>query len=340
MNERNIGWAIIGCGRVADRRVAPAIKRTDGATLVGFCSRDAKRAAEYAARHDAPRAFASLEQALSDASVAAVYIATPNALHADQAVAALNAGKHVLVEKPMALSVNDARRMIATADRVRRRLGVVHQQRFHPANLHLLRCMDESLFGRLSILRAQIGIWYPHQSHWKFDPVLAGGGAGMDLGPHALDLMLEVGGPVARVSAWTAHLQSTGPVEDFCTARLEFANGGVGLLETSFCVHSYGGRLEVYGSQGTTTIDGSLQLASHYRTTLRLADDPGPTEQQFPGDCDTFMSVIEDFTDAVFEDRRPTVTAAHGLAVVSVLEAMYASARTGQVITLKGKITP
>lgn len=336
MSDRLVGWAIVGCGRVADRRVAPAVRRADGAQLVGFCSRDLNRAAEFAGRHEAPRAFANLDEVLSDPAVTAVYVATPNRLHADQAVTCLEAGRHVLVEKPLALSAGQARRMVAAADKAGRTLGVVHQQRFHPANLHMIRCHDDGLLGKLSIVRSQIGIWYPPQPHWKFDPEMAGGGAAMDLGPHALDLMLELGGPVARVSAWTGHLRSNGPVEDFCSARIEFARGGVGLLDASYCVHAYGGRIEAYGSDGTFVADGSLQQAPVYRTSQRRAGDLAATEQQHDASTDTFAAIIEDFTDAVREHRPPTVTAADGVAVLEVIEAIYASARSGETVTLRG----
>src|SRR5438128_10827069 len=106
----------------------------------------------------------------------------------------------------------------------------------------------------------------------------------MDLGPHALDLMLQIGGPVAKVSAWTGNLRFSYPVEDFCQARLEFARGGVALLETSYCASGYGGRLEVHGSKGTLTAEGSLQQSETYCTYLRLGDAAAPLETREPND--------------------------------------------------------
>jgi len=329
-----VGWAIIGCGRVAERRVAPAIKRASGATLVGFCSRDLARAGAYAGRHEAPRAYATLDEVLQDDAVKAVYLCTPNVLHATQAEACLAAGRHVLVEKPLAVSSEDARRLAAAARRAGRVLGVVHQQRFHPANLHLIRLMDDQKLGKPLIVRMQIGIWYPPTDNWRFDPAMSGGGALMDLGPHAIDLMLQVGGPVAAVSSWTANLHFQGPVEDFCHARLEFVRGGVGLLEVSYCVRAYGGRIEVYGDAGTFIADGSLQQAQLFRSTLRLGESQTPAEVREDYYHDAFVDAIEDFTDAVREGREPTVRAADGQAVIEVIEAAYRSARCGERVRL------
>lgn len=329
MTERKIGWAIIGCGRVVDRRVAPAIRRADGAELIGFCSRDLIRAGEFAGRHEARRAYGTIEEIFRDSDVEAVYIGTPNALHAAHAIACLEAGRNVLVEKPLALSAAEARRMSDTAQRAGRILSVMHQQRFHPANLHLLRLLDDGALGRPLIIRAQIGIWYPPNGNWRLDRAVSGGGATIDLAPHAVDIALEVGGPVARVSAVCANLNFKYGVEDFCQMRLEFARGAIGLIEMSYCTHAYGGRLEVYGSRGTFIADGSLQQAAFYRTALRHEGDNSATETVEDSYPHVFADAIEDFSDAIRDRRPPTVTIADAIDVMEIIDAAYESARTG-----------
>src|SRR5207253_1295539 len=152
-----------------------------------FCSRDLIKAGTFAGRHDAPRAYASLDEVLYDDEVVAVYLATPNALHADQAVACLKGGRNVLTDKPIALSSIEARRIMQAAAGARRTVGVMHQQRFHPANIHAIRLMDEGTLGTLRSVRADIGIWYPpvespddpdhRRLAWRLDPRMSGGGA-------------------------------------------------------------------------------------------------------------------------------------------------------------------
>jgi 1,5-anhydro-D-fructose reductase (1,5-anhydro-D-mannitol-forming) len=334
--EQNVKWVIVGCGRVTERRIAPAFRGLEGVELLGFCARNVGRARVFADQAGGgARAYGSLDEVLADRRVNAIYLATPNALHAEQAIACLKAGRHVLTDKPMATTAADAQRMLETAQASKQILGVMHQARFHPANLHLIRLIDEGSLGTLTAIRVQIGIWYPPGDNWRLDPAVSGGGAAMDLGPHGLDLMLEIGGPVARVSAWTGNLRFNYRVEDFCHARLEFARGGIGLLEVGYCVRAYGGRIEVYGSAGTFVADGSLQIGRSYHTSLRLGDAQGPTETRADNEQDPFAAALDDFSDAVRARREPTVTAADGVAVMEVLAAMYRSAQSGQPETVR-----
>jgi predicted dehydrogenase len=126
-----LGWGIVGTAGIADREMAPAIGKSSGSELVGVVSRDETRAREFAERHGAPRALTSYEELLADPAVDIVYIATPNALHADQTAAAARAGKHILGDKPLATGVADARRAADAADAAGVKLGVNFQTRHH-----------------------------------------------------------------------------------------------------------------------------------------------------------------------------------------------------------------
>lgn len=324
-----VGWGIIGCSRVADRRAAPVFARMDDAALVAVCSRDLSKASDFARRHGVSRAYDSLDELLADVDVQVVYISTPNALHADQTCRCLEAGKHVLVDKPMSLDARTAADMVETARRTGRLLAVAHQQRFHPANVHLMRFLDEGRLGKINLIRVQIAMWYPPQGTWRQDPSLAGGGVAMDLGPHALDLMLEVGGDIVRVDATLRNLQFPGPLEDFCHARLDFASGGIGLMDLSYCGHHYGGRVEVFGGGGSFASDGSLQCAATYDTWYRRGDATEEACREV-STTDCFQEAFEDFTDAVRHQGSPAVSMRDGLRVMKVIDAIYDSARSGR----------
>lgn len=322
-----VGWAVLGCGRVAERRFAPAFAGQTEASLVAFCSRDLAKARTYARRHNALRAYGSLDDLLADAYVQVVYIATPNALHAPQAIRCLQAGKHVLVDKPMATSGREGQEMVAMAREAGRILGVLQQQRFHPGNMHLIRLRDDGQLGKLNVLRVQIAMWYPPRQSWRGIPALSGGGVVMDLAPHALDLILEVGGEIKRVDCQIRTLQFPGEVEDFCSARLDLANGAVGLLDLSYCAHQYGGRVEAHGSQATLVVEGSMQAAGAYTTWFRRGQTAEPI-QQHTSTTDCYRAAIENFTDAVQHGGEPAISMFDGLRVARLIEAMYASART------------
>lgn len=327
-----IGWAILGCGRVADRRVAPVMAAAQDARLAAVCSRSASRARYFAERHAAARAYHSLDALLTDESVDVVYIATPHTLHADQAVRCLAAGKHVLVEKPMATDEAGARAMSEAARANKRLLGVMLQQRYHDANMHLIRLIDDGQLGRLNMIRIHIGMWYPPGDNWRYAPELSGGGAAMDLGPHAVDLMCELAGKAQRVTAHTNNLQFKAPVEDFCSARLEFESSAVGLLDVSYCFRDYGGRLEAYGSEAAYVANGSMQSAGLYQTWFRRGDKPGTMHEDASNNC--YAAAVEDFTDAVLNNGEPSIGPEEGLRAARIIEAIYESARSGRTVEL------
>lgn len=327
-----LGIGIIGCGRVVDRRVAPAIGECGNATIAAFCSRDISKARHYAETFAAPGAYMRVEDMLADDRVHAVYIATPNALHADLSIKCLRHGRHVLVDKPMALSAASAQEMIEMALRAKRRLGLLHQQRFHPINRRILDLARSGWLGRVHFVRMQMGFWYGQAENWRLRKAESGGGAAMDLGPHALDILLQLLGPPRAVDARLANLHFQQDVEDFAAVRLEFADGAVALLDFSYCSHHYGGRIEVFGSEGTCLADGTLQQTESYRLWLRHGNDEQPMESGPTPSC--FRMIMDDFAAAVLEDREPSVSMHDGLAVMRVLDAIYASAAEGRAITL------
>ncbi len=324
----DVGIAVVGCGRAAANRVAPAIRRSRGALLVGFCSRDRERARQYAEQFCAPEAYDRLDALLVDDRVEAVYIGTPNALHAEQALACLRAGRHVLVDKPMALTTNDARRMQDAAKAAGRTLTVLHQQRFHPAHGALRERVHSGALGRLTWIRAEMGYLSPPDlQNWRQDPALAGGGPGWDLGPHAIDMLLAVGGQVRSAAGRTANVRFRYPVEDFFHGQIVFASGAIGLVDLSFCGYSQGGRLEVRGDESTFVSEGSLMAAHDYRWALYRGPGRMAVETQEGAFTEQFVRAVEDFADAVRGNRPPAVTAEDGVAVCRVLEDLYVSAR-------------
>jgi len=327
-----VGWGIIGCGRVAEHRVAPAIRRTDGARIAAFCSRSPTRAAEFAGKFEAPGAYDSLESFLHDDRVHAVYVATPNDQHAQQVIACLRAGKHVLTDKPMALAVRDCEAMREQARQCGRVFGVCHQQRFHPAHADCFRLISSGALGRLTVLRAEMGFLFRPADAWRLRPEHAGGGPGMDLAPHAVDILLRAGGVVQRVLGNVANVRFDYPVEDFYQVRIDFQSGAVGIVEMTYCSHSYGGRLEVCGDEGSFLAEGSLMAADRYTSVLRSGPSRTAVEAKDGEHRDCFGAAIADFTAAIRDGREPTVTSMDGLRVMQVVLGGYESARTASTL--------
>lgn len=331
-----IGWGVLGCGRMAERRIGPAFADAGHSTLIAFCSRDLARATAFQHRFGAQAAFDDIAALCRDDRIQAIYIGTPNALHAEQACRILAAGKHVLVDKPMALTAADAERMIGASRLASRMLGVLHQQRFHPANQALIKLVRGGAPGRLLNIRMQIAMWYPTAGVWRGDKSTSGGGAAMDLGPHALDLLLQMAGMPSRVDAQLHQLVSKSGVEDHCIAHLEYENGMLAQIELSYAARHYGGRIEVYGDQGTVIIDGSLQQAAEYTTLIRQGDQPGPAVTTM-ANHNCYRDAMDDFSLAIHTRRSPAVTAEDGLATVRLLESIYESCERGRPVDLKSR---
>lgn len=328
-----IGWGVLGCGRMAERRIGPAFADSGHSTLIAFCSRDLARATEFQHRFGAKSAYDNIYSLCMDDRIQAIYIGTPNALHAEQAGRILAAGKHVLVDKPMALTTADAFQMREASRQASRTLGVLHQQRFHPANQALIKLVRAGVPGRLLNTRMQIAMWYPTTGVWRGDKATSGGGAAMDLGPHALDLLLQLAGMPSRVDARLHQLASTSGVEDHCVAHFEYENEMIAQIELSYAARYYGGRIEVYGDQGTVIIDGSLQQAAEYTTLIRRGDQPDPiATTKATHNC--YRAAIDDFSLAILTQRPPAVTAEDGLATVRLLESIYESGERQRPVEL------
>ncbi len=324
-STQSLGIGIIGCGRVVEKRVAPAMNMSARAKVVAFCSRDLSKAMQFADTFGASAAYDDVSRLLADDAVQAVYIAAPNSLHAELANQCLRAGKHVIVDKPMALSTQQALSMIAASRQSGRTLGLMHQQRFHPVNQKLIRLIREGALGRIHFVRAQMGFWYSLAENWRLSPELSGGGAAIDLAPHVLDILLHAMGPIRSVDARCYDLHLHRGVEDLLTARVEFECGAIGQLDFSYCFHHYGGRVEVYGSEGTFLADGSLQQADRYRLWQRRGSDDLPLEEGETPPC--FRLIIDDYADAVLSGRPPAVSMYDGLSTMNVIDALYASAK-------------
>jgi len=198
-----IGWGIVGIGRHPDARMAPAIRVAQDSKLVAVCSRDQARAEAFAQKHGSLFAYSDYEAMLQNPQVDAVYIASPNALHKEHTVKAAQAGKHVLCEKPMALSLADCQTMIRACRDAAVLLGVGFHLRHHQAHIEARRCIQRGEVGELVMGHAQWAGGVRGQLHpaprggllaWWDDPQMSGGGSMMATGVHAVDLLRFVTG--------------------------------------------------------------------------------------------------------------------------------------------------
>src|SRR6185295_5071339 len=223
------GWGLIGTGRIADDRVLPGINAFEGNRLIGVVSRDAARAQAYAKKFGARHAYTSYDDLLRDPEVDVVAIHTPNALHAELAIAAARAGKHVFCDKPMATSVADAERIVAECEKAGVKLGVFFHNRFMPCFIDTQRAVDSGEIGDVLLVQLEASPGARpggRLSTWRVDPALAGLGTTYSIGVHVYDILRYLlSSEVVAVS--TFFDTPRGVMEETAMSTFRFANGAI-----------------------------------------------------------------------------------------------------------------
>jgi len=320
----DVRWGLIGCGDIAAKRVATALRDSPGSALLAVARARAELAAEFARQHGARRWHADWRDVLRDEEVSAVYLATPVRLHAEQAVAAAEAGKHVLCEKPMAMDVAECERMIAAARSHGVRLGVAYYRHHYPLVGRLRALLGSGEIGRPVL--AQVEVFEPFDApsgqprSWLLDRKQAGGGPMMDFGCHRIEVLLDLLGPLKVVRGFPTNVRfHDRDVEDTCVARMGFRSGAEAVLTVTHAAAERRDTFAIYGSEGSAHVpvlnDG----------LVRIVTAGGAREERHPPHPNLHQPLVEDFVAAVRERREPTVTGAVGLEVSRVLAAIYDS---------------
>ncbi len=248
-----IGWGISGTGDIVQKAVAPAVLAQADSDLVAFCSRSDERGAEMAARFDASAWYTDYRAFCADARVQAVYVAGEVARHCPETVAAAEAGKHVVCEKPMALDADEGRRMVAACAANGVQLTVAYYRRYYPLTQRLKQMVDDGAVGRP--LQAAIDMAYTynpppgHPQRWRIEPA-GGGGALQDIGSHRLDILCWLLGEPSRVAGFTAHLAHDWWAPDTETLMVEFASGAQATCRCSWASGANQDTFEVFGTTG------------------------------------------------------------------------------------------
>ena len=341
-----IRWGVIGAAGIANRRTIPeGILRAPQARLVAVADADAARGRAVAEKYHVP--YCATDRALIDREdVDAVYIATPNDCHASQAIAAMRRGKHVLCEKPLALTLRDAESMVRESRRARVKLACGYMMRFHGAHRRIAELTRAGALGKLTLGRAQLTCWYPPiKGAWRQDPRRGGGGAFMDMGSHCVDLLEMFFGRVRRVHGAAARLVHRYRSEDTSLVLLEFRSGALAMVDNQFNVPDTAARnrLELYGSLGSILCEGTIGQSPGGEVTIyqgsaaggyAAAQDrsaPGRTELAYK-QVNTYCAEIEDFSEAILQGRKPLVNAEEAVWNLKVCLAVYRSARTGRTV--------
>ncbi|MBN1345340.1 MAG: Gfo/Idh/MocA family oxidoreductase [Phycisphaerae bacterium] len=318
MAEKRVKWGIIGASSWAKNTFGPAIMAAENGQLCAVLSSNQAKAEKLCQKLGIPTAYSDLDAFLSDPNVEAVWVASPNHMHARQSIAALQRGKHVLCEKPMATTVEDGERMIDAADKAGKLLSVGYHMRHHP--LHQ-RLRDDWIAGKLGepiCIRAQLYFAYPRPpAEWRQHRATSGGWAICDVGTHLIDLLRWFLGDATDVHAEMSSLKFGYETDDHAVVTIRFANGALGLADASTGAGAPAPRLELYGSDQYCICEGTLFGTGGRVSTGKLSHAPNTTDAEFAA---LYQLQAESFGRAILDGKDLQVTARDGLENVKIIE--------------------
>jgi 1,5-anhydro-D-fructose reductase (1,5-anhydro-D-mannitol-forming) len=287
-----LNWIVIGIGDISTRRVIPAIQAEPRSKLYGVVTRDPAKAASYNAK-----IWTSLDKALTDSAIDAVYVSTPVFLHAPQTIQSLRAGKHVMCEKPMAMNENEAREMVRLAQETKRKFGVAYYRRAYPKVQRAKQLIEAGAIGKPVFAELTCHGWFDgkeydgadHNRHWLVDPAKAGGGPLYDIASHRIDVLNYFFGQPQRVTAQLSNAVHHYAVEDNATVMIEYAGGVRGIVDVRWNSKIKRDECRIRGT------DGEMEMTPLNGPELFY---PGGREN-LPVNSNVHLPLIENFVSAV-----------------------------------------
>ncbi|NIP84878.1 MAG: Gfo/Idh/MocA family oxidoreductase [Planctomycetales bacterium] len=343
------GFGILGCGMIS-RFHARAIRDIRGAKLVG-CVDSTPAVADRLADETGCRPYYQLKDMLQDPAIDIVTICTPSGAHLEPALAAARAGKHVIVEKPLEITLRRCDRIIQACQQNRVTLSTIFPARFHKSSQEMKRAVDQRRFGRLTMGDAYVK-WYRTQEYydsgqWRGTWKLDGGGALMNQAIHSVDLLTWLMGPVAEIRAqWATLAHRRIEVEDVVVASLRFANGALGVIEATTAAYpGYLKRIELHGSHGSAVMeeeqikqwDFARPQPTDKVIRRQMARQPSggggaadPASIGHHGHALHFRDVIQ----SIKTRKKPSIDGQQGRRSVEIILGIYKAAESGRPVTL------
>jgi predicted dehydrogenase len=330
---RKIGFALCGLGNLSTNQLAPALQETKFARLAGIVTGTPAKAAAWKAKYNIPDHciynYDTMSQMADNPEIDVVYVVTPNALHAESAIKAAKAGKHVLCEKPMEVSVAQCQAIIDACKAAGRQLAIGYRLHFEPNNLECVRLAREKAFGDIRFIEAGFGFAIGDPTQWRLKHALAGGGPLMDVGIYALQATRYLSGEEpASVSAITT---VTDPVkfkevEESIAWQMKFPSGVLASCNSSY---RFGGinRHQTFAQREPAALNSAYGYGG-----INGARSDGQ-EIHLP-QINQFAAEMDDFAQCILNNKPTRVPGEEGLRDVKIMMAIYEAARTGKTVDL------
>lgn len=331
-----IRWGLVGTGAIANKRVGPALQSGQNSELVAVCDIVESSAQAFAKESGVPLVYTAFEDLIENPDIDAVYLSTPIVLHAPQSIQALRAGKHVLVEKPMARTVTEGEEMIRVARETGKTLATAYYRRFFPKVRRAREIIAEGKLGQVTMVVSMYHTWYQPApgapGSWRSEKSKAGGGVLWDMGSHRFDLLVGLFGMPSRVWATTETLVHDYEVEDTASIYLKLGNGAQCVSTWQWSSQTWVDHLSIIGSQGKIV----MEPMDSPNFTLYIGKDRSQErfDEEIPLPENVHLPMIQNFIDAVSAGVDPVEVGEEGLKTNRILAAIDESAMSGCEVAL------
>ena len=345
IKKQAVGFGLVGAGLGAKIH-ASQLAEMEQAEAVAVYSRNGERAQSFADRHGIGKAYSDYREMLADGDVDAVIITTPNGLHLEFAAPAAEAGKHVVIEKPLEITMDRAERIVAACRKHDVLHSVIYQLRFGIAANRARDAIRSGQLGKVFLCDAYDKEYrepsYYANDAWRGTRELEGGGALMTQSTHVIDLLQWLAGKVRSVYAKKKTAVHDIEVEDLAIALLTFESGALGVLQTATSTYpGFKSRIEIHGENGSVIFTPEYDRMVFWRVKDSTERLDTPTDFEFADVSDPHLlpfiwhrRQLQDIAEAIIEGREPSVTAEDGLAAMRIKEAIYESAESGREVLI------
>ncbi len=340
-----IKWGVIGCGGIADRRTIPGMMLAENAELVAVMDANGEVAEKVREKYNATYAFDNVEDLLALEEIQAVYIASPVFCHKEQAFAAAKAKKHILLEKPMALTCEESQEIADYCKAQGVKLGIGLMMRFHTYHQEMKKLIADGKLGDIVSMRGQLTCWYPDiPNNWRQDKARSGGGALMDMGIHCIDLLQYISGLTAKeVTGFSATQTFHYNADDSAAIVMKMNNGAFAFVDANFNIPDAAARcrLEFYGTKGSILAEGTISQIEGGNVDILISDDSlgydanQDRNEPVPLKLDVtfgnmYTKEVESFGNAILNDTEPAITAEEAIALQKIVESAYLASEDKQ----------
>jgi predicted dehydrogenase len=330
MGQDKVRWGVLGAASIAVRRAVPGMQRGEWSAVAAIASRDKRRAEEAAATLGIARAYGSYEELLADPEIEAIYNPLPNNLHVPWSIRAAEAGKHVLCEKPISTTVEDARKLLEARDRTGVKIGEGFMVRLHPRWIRVRQLVHAGRLGQLRLIAGLVSFFNDETANIR-NMAESGGGALLDIGCYPINLSRFIFGD-EPVRVWGAMERDPRTKTDILTsAMLEFPSGRCQF--TCSTQLAYLQRMQIAGTKGSIEINSALNPPVDQPSRIAIADlrgtPDGAVAEIFPA-VDQFTLQGDAFSKAIRENGEVPVPLEDSVKNMAVIAALFRSAESGE----------